>query len=82
MPAEFRDGGDVGDFFGVGVECEALRDFPDEDLTILGSGGDNTVVKGVPERASVSEGWNRGRGEWTHQSVSRTAAVCPLNRGI
>jgi hypothetical protein len=66
----------VRDFFSVCVKSEALRDLPDEDLSVLGSGGDDAIVEGVPP-AMLAKLPCRVRGGFgsRYQSVSSTAAV-------
>jgi hypothetical protein len=65
--------------FGVAVKTESLRNLPDEDLSIIRTRSDHTVIERVPARISTS---TRPLIAATNQSVSNTAAVCPRNNGI
>jgi hypothetical protein len=45
---EFGYGCYVGGLVGVGVQGEVGGDAPDEDFAVVGAGGDDVVVEGVP----------------------------------
>ncbi len=46
----------MGHLLGIGIEGEVLRHLPDEDLAIVGSGGNDSVIEGVPL-------WQKGQTE-------------------
>jgi hypothetical protein len=48
VSAQLRDRSNIGGLLSVGMQREALRHLPDEDLTIVGGRGDERVVEGTP----------------------------------
>ncbi len=48
MACQLGKGGNVGGLFGIGEQTESLGNLPQHDFGIVGSGGDHTVVEGVP----------------------------------
>ena len=83
MPSQLAYWGHICGLLGVGEEGEVLGDLPDHDFGIVRGRGNDAVVEGVP--ASEIRGRSFRPGEaWSraHQSVSRTAEVCPRNKGM
>lgn len=54
MPRQLAHGCNVCWLFSVGEKREVLGHLPYEDLAVVGSGGDNMVVEGVPGRSRDS----------------------------
>lgn len=50
VPRQLGHGCNVGRLFGVGEESKVFWHLPYEDLAVVGSGGDDVVVEGVPSR--------------------------------
>lgn len=51
VPRQLAHGCDVCRLFSVGEESEILWHLPYENLAVVGTGGDNVVVEGVPSRS-------------------------------
>lgn len=50
MSSQLAHGCNVCWLFGVGEESKVLGHLPNKDLAVVGTGGDNVVVEGVPGR--------------------------------
>jgi len=51
MSGQFADWSNVCRLLSVAVQGKALRDLPDENLSIIGTGSNNSIIKWIP-------GWN------------------------
>lgn len=51
MPRQLAHGSNICRLFSIGEESEVLWHLPYEDLAVVGTGGDNVVVEGVPARS-------------------------------
>lgn len=55
MTSELADRGNVLWLLSIRVQRESVRNLPDEDLSIVGSGSNDTVVEGIPMRTRQLE---------------------------
>jgi hypothetical protein len=74
--------GHICRLFCIAVKREALRYLPDENLAIIGSRSDNSIIERVPRCRISPAAYRAPVCKQAYQSVSKTGAVCPRNRGI